>query len=231
MEIYPYYHIYNYPAYNRCFYSHSSGLYNNKPDSPFKIAQEFIYIGKDKLLYQATFSFGLGILLAPLSAGLFILVLFILLFEMFYFFVVQTFTFEQLIIRMAVITSYIIGWFIGRIIIGDTAPVRLFFEDGFNEIGRPGHYHPSLEYECKNRRAPISTRISMGADMIDYNGLKYIQEPETVDGAIYRPDYINKENFQFCAYEYEQEHEPMMPTESYQKADDMLFNIMRSCHN
>lgn len=199
-------------------------------NTPYKIVHDFIYVGIDKVVYQVTFSFGLGLFFAPWSGGLFILILFILSFELIYGMIIQKFTVEQFMIRIAIISSYFIGWLLGRVVIGDTKPVRLFFNDGFQEMGSPGHRHPALKR--KHRRAPISTRILLGDDLKEKNGHRYVNKPIIVDTATYKTDPMNQaeSGFDLIADEYELLPEPSMPVISEKQADDILLKIMTACH-
>lgn len=144
-------------------------------DDAFGKIQRYMHLGIESAICQITVSFGMGILFAPWSTGLFLLVLFLLLFELVYCLIVQKFTMEHLLIRLAIVSGYIIGWVLGRLVIGDTSPFRMFYEDGLCKMGRPGHRHPCHYRDRYNNLG--SSRIAAGHDMVNYNGHRYVSRP------------------------------------------------------
>jgi hypothetical protein len=198
--------------------------------SPYQIIREYVYVGIDSVIYQVIFSFTLGLFFAPWSIGLFVIVFFLLLFELTYGLIVQIFTWEQLVIRITIVSAYFLGWLLGRIVIGDTKPIRMFFEDGFQKMGKPGHCHPYLKR--RNRRAPIATRILMGNDLKEQNGYRYVSKPQIVDYATDHPDPMDyaESQFNYVAPEYKLEPEPSIPRMKSDLANELLMDIMMACH-
>jgi len=133
--------------------------------------------------------------------------------------IVQKFTIEQLFIRLAIISAYFIGWLLGRIVIGDNKPIRMFFNDGHNDMGRIGHRHPAL----KERKSNYP--ITMNDDLIEKAGHRYIGSPRCIDGAIPNQSH-NKEKWSFFANEYELEPEPFLPVLSKDYADTLFNDIV-----
>jgi len=173
---------------------------NEVTQTPLQMARDFMYVGIDGAIYQITLAFGLGIFFAPWSPGLFFLILFLLSFELMYGMMIQKFTVEQILIRLAIISSYFIGWLLGRIVIRDRSPMRLFFEDGFSRVGLPKHRHPCHKRDTYNNLA--SSRIAAGHDMVNHNGYRYVRSPIEIDP---NQDYRgNTSTFDILADEWEQ---------------------------
>lgn len=202
---------------------------NEVAETPLQMARDFMYVGIERAIYQITLAFGLGIFFAPWSPGLFFLVLFLLGFELLYGMIVQKFTVEQLLIRGAIISSYFIGWLLGRIVIRDGSPMRLFFEDGFSQLGRPKHRHPCHKRDIYNNLA--SSRIAAGHDMVNHNGFRYVRSPIEIDP---NQDYRgNTSTFDILADEWEQKSQEevrkqAIPSVSTTYADTCNHLILRN---
>ena len=89
----------------------------------------------DAVLFQFIFYFAIGLILAPFSFGFVIVLIFIILYEIWYANSVGTdkyYGFE----RGALIGVFVLGFVIGRIIIGDDDPIRKYY----HKYPRRQHY-------------------------------------------------------------------------------------------
>lgn len=197
-------------------------------ETPGKIVKDFIYVNINKAVYQIVLSFGTGILFAPFSWGLFFIILFILIFEFIYAIIVREFTAEQILIRLAIISSYFLGFLVGRITIGDQQPIRLFFNDQLNEMGKPGHRHPALKR--RGRRSPISTGNLMGDDLTTQYNEIYVHSPKSID-RVSKSSYnsITESMFNINWGEYREEPEPELPKMNHDTANQLMEKIILNC--
>lgn len=82
------------------------------------------------VIFQIVLTVVLGILLAPFSVGLFIFIVFYLLFELFYAYRRGfRYTPEELLTRLAIFLWGLIGFLFGRFAIGDHQPIRHHYDE------------------------------------------------------------------------------------------------------
>jgi hypothetical protein len=192
--------------------------------TPYQILRDYIDVDIEQVPYQIVLSFGAGLFFSVWSTGIFLLVLFLISFELFYGLIIRNFSVKYFIIRIAIIGAYLLGWLLGRIVIGDNAPIRLFYNDYFQEMGRPGHCHPGLR--SRRQYNSPSARIAMNDDLIDQYNLRYVKNPVEPQVNQYR---TSKSMFSIFP-EPEVVPEPRIPIASASNVDSILSDIMCNVH-
>jgi hypothetical protein len=220
-------------------YSTTKGMDSNDPNTysvdeveqaPYQVVKDYLYSGPEQLPYELVVSFGLGLLFSVWSWGLFLLIVFVILIELVYVLIVQEFTVEYLLVRVAIIGAYVLGWAVGRISIGDRRPFRYYYKDGLVEIGRPGHYHPGLR-KRKERKMKQFGRVVMRTDMVKEDSGAFCKYPDNIE------EYTNYYDPDPSIYrvlkgeEWNEVNEPILPMATSKKIDEVLEGIMTSCHN
>jgi hypothetical protein len=86
----------------------------------YNIVCSYINIKLDELTYKIIASFSLGVIFAPVGIGLFFIIIFCLFLEFIYAAIVKKITIAYIEIRLLLISAYILGFILGRTVIGDT---------------------------------------------------------------------------------------------------------------
>ncbi len=203
--------------------------------SAFQAVRNYCTITLPEAPYLIVFSFALGLFFAPWSTGLFLIVLFLIIFELLVGMIIQEITIEYLAIRLAIVASYFLGWLLGRIVIGDCRPIRPFFSDNLENMGRPHFCHPALR-KRKVRKPAISSRISLGEDLHDEHGICYVKDrlikPDESKDARKTPDYTYPNIFSLFQWAEEEEEwvEPFIPKADSKSLKRATNSIIRNCH-
>ena len=84
------------------------------------------FTGGGPLLFQFIYALAIGIILSPFSGGVIILIIFIIIFEIYFIYCTGTKHWHPED-RIVVIGAFVLGFVVGRLIVGDLDPVRPFY--------------------------------------------------------------------------------------------------------
>ena len=87
------------------------------------------FVGNAPPLFQFLLAFSIGLILSPLSFGVIFLIIFIIIWEIYFICVCGGPKNWPVFERGAIIGAIVLGFVIGRIIIGDLEPVRPFYHE------------------------------------------------------------------------------------------------------
>ncbi len=85
------------------------------------------FVNGAPILFQFIFAFTIGFIVSPLSFGLLLLLVFIVIFEAYFILSVGGHHWKPW--RGAIIGAYIFGFIIGRIVFGDNDPIRCTYDE------------------------------------------------------------------------------------------------------
>lgn len=195
--------------------------------APYGVVKNYLYSGYAQLPYSVVVSFGLGLIFSVWSWGLFMLILFLIIFEIIYVMIIRQFTAEYMLVRFAIISSYVLGWAVGRVVIGDRGFGRYFYNDGFHEAGTPGHCHPTLKKRRNHRKFG---GVVLRTDLVEEDGGTYCKYPGKVE------EYVNNYEPPPHLYQWvlgletndEIVDEPILPIASSQEVDNLFNRISKS---
>lgn len=163
----------------------------------YKLILSYVNVNMSELPYNLFLSFSLGIVSAPLGSGIFYLLLFFIFYEVMYGLIKWRLTGQYVIIRVFLIIVYILGYYLGRHLIGDNNPCRLFYHDKRYGLGRKDYcYQRDFDQQKNNKLYQHCTGLKNGFNIWNSN---YKQKTPKINN-LPRATADQLDNFMFTNY-------------------------------
>lgn len=144
------------------YLSHASPIPISRPELGTRIGEERPHSQSDfiselklytqhypsSVLFSLIFSFAVGLLFAPWSAGFLYLIIFIIIYEIVYAYIYRDFSSQNCVIRIGIVVASLFGFIVGRALLKDSRPLRGSYKDKDQDLGCK--WHKKKKYSRKH---------------------------------------------------------------------------------